>query len=81
LVCPDIGCDLNKPTADAGRPALRALVEKWRKAGDEHEARADAYQSEADMENYHRQDAFAYAARLHADKLAAMLGPADGSGT
>jgi len=69
------------PAADAGRPALRALVEKWR-------ADARRLQSEAEDRSrfgidlsVERRLVAAQTRREDADELAALLGPADGSGT
>jgi hypothetical protein len=50
-----------------------ALIREWRKAGDEHEERATAYEEDGDIVNFNRQDAYAYSCRLHADKLEAAL--------
>lgn len=75
------GMQAELPAADAGRPALRALVEKWR-------ADARRLQSEAEDRSrfgidlsVERRLVAAQTRREDADELAALLGPADGSGT
>lgn len=54
------------------REALDQLIQQWRQSATAHEARADAAARDGDAVNFNRQDAYAYAARLHANQLAAI---------
>lgn len=61
---------LTAPSANTG---VMALVSAWESRADDHEKRADVANKNGDDLNFNRQDAYAYAARLHAKELREAL--------
>lgn len=57
----------------AHRSSLWALCRAWEDSADTHQQRADTAAQQHDAVNFNRQDAYAYAARLHAQQLRQRL--------
>lgn len=65
---------MTQPSVSPSLPTgLRELIERMRKSGDMHEQRATEAKDRCDTVNFNRQDAYAYAARLHAGMIEAAL--------